>query len=69
MVLIGVFVTHVVSGFSILEAVNGVLTERLVTYIRMQSRIRLISGQPNRQGLSSAGAMRLANRCRHSGMY
>jgi len=27
MVLIGVFVTHVVSGFSIFEAVNGVLTE------------------------------------------
>jgi hypothetical protein len=27
MVLIGVLVTHVVSGFSIFEAVNGVLTE------------------------------------------
>jgi len=27
MVLIGGFVTHVVSGFSIFEAVNGVLTE------------------------------------------
>jgi hypothetical protein len=27
MVLIGVFVTHAVSGFSLFEAVNGVLTE------------------------------------------